>query len=419
MIRFDAEVVVVGAGPAGAVTALLLAMSGRDVVMLDRAEFPRPKACGDCLSAQSSLLLARLGLLEQVRACQPAELEGWRIHAPAGASFEVRFRDIRGDRVAPESALSLPRERLDAVLVNAAVAAGAQFVAGARVTEPLAGGPGVAGRLRAGDPFEARARLVVAADGLRSVLVRRHGLLRRSPRLRKVSLTAHLAGVHTDPALGQMHVADGLCAGVAAVTAAGSGERLWNVTLVADADRFGRELGVDPHGFFSRALERFPALRERVDGDELRATRLLGSGPFDAPVRRPITDGLVLVGDAAGYFDPFTGQGIHHAMAAAELLAPVVDAALRRRGGSVVAGDLAVYARERARLLRGSRALQRVVDEVLRRPALADAAIGRLAKSPAAATALVAATSDVAPPVALLSPRLLASLLVPSVARSA
>jgi flavin-dependent dehydrogenase len=419
MIRLDAEVVVVGAGPAGAVTALLLAMAGRDVVMLDRADFPRPKPCGDCLSAETGLLLGRLGLLERVRACRPAKLAGWRIHAPAGHSFEVRFRDIQDSRDSPDSALSLPRERLDSVLVDAAVEAGVRFVPGAHVTEPLAGGPGVAGRMRAGDPFRARARLVVAADGLRSVLVRRHGLLRRSPRLRKVSLTAHVTGVRADPALGQMHVADGLCAGVAAVTSAESGEASWNLTLVADADRFGRELGAEPHAFFVRALERFPALRECVDGEELRAARLLGSGPFDAPVQRPIADGLALVGDAAGYFDPFTGQGIHHAMAAAELLAPVADAALRRRGGSVVAGDLAVYARERARLLRGSRALQRVVDEVLRRPALADAAIRRLARSPAAARALIAATGDVVPPAALLSPRVLASLLVPSVARSA
>ena len=415
-MRFDAEVVVVGAGPAGAVTALLLARAGRDVVMLDRADFPRPKPCGDCLSAETGALLGRLGLLEPVRACHPAELEGWRIHAPGGGSFEVRFREIGGERGAPPAALSLPRERLDTVLVSAAVDAGARFVPGARVTEPLDGPPGVVGRMRGGDPFEARARLVVAADGLRSVLVRRHGLLRRSARLRKVSLTAHIAGVRADPALGQMHSADGLCAGLAAVTAAGD---LWNVTLVADADRFGREVGADPQSFFVRAVERFPALRERVDGAELCATLLLGSGPFDAPVRRPVADGLALVGDAAGYFDPFTGQGIHHALAAAELLAPVADAALRRRGGSIVAGDLAVYARQRARLLRGTRALQRVVDEVLRRPALADAAIGRLAKSPAAARTLLAATGDVVPPVALLSPRVVASLLVPSAARSA
>src|SRR5262245_21690846 len=111
-----ADCVVVGAGPAGSVTALLLARAGFDVVLLDRQTFPRAKPCGDCLSPQANLLLAELGLLPTIRNEQPASLEGWRIMAPSGNSFEARFSDCAEDpRV--HHGLSLARERFDFLLL--------------------------------------------------------------------------------------------------------------------------------------------------------------------------------------------------------------------------------------------------------------------------------------------------------------
>jgi flavin-dependent dehydrogenase len=404
-----ADVAVVGGGPAGSVTALLLARAGVDVVLLERRRMPRSKPCGDCLSAQAARLLERLGLLDAVLRARPARLRGWRIISPAGSAFESRFADVcRGDaRV--ETAIAMPRHRLDSVLLDAATAAGARILAPVHVRD-VAPGPVLRGRDRDGTAVHIRCRLVVGADGLRSVVARSMGAPDRPPRRRKLSLTAHATGVRGRVDVGEMHIGDGACLGVAPVEEAGE---LHNVTLVVDSERCGRAVAAGADAFFRRSLARFPALDGRLDSIRVRGP-LLASGPFDFPVPTPVADGRALVGDAAGYFDPFTGQGIYQAMASAELLAEEAVSALQ--AGDVSAARLARYARRRRALLRGARSVQRLIDEVLARPALADLAVRRLRRRPVVADALLAVTGDLRPASSLAAPGLLLRFLGPSLA---
>src|SRR5688500_10950956 len=132
MMRPDAattDVIIVGAGPAGATTALLLARAGAGVLLLDRREFPRAKPCGDCLSAGASAILDRLGLTDAVHALPHARLRGWRISAPDGSTFSAKFAQRT-------CALAVERRLFDGVLVAAAVSAGAHFVQ-AHVTDVM------------------------------------------------------------------------------------------------------------------------------------------------------------------------------------------------------------------------------------------------------------------------------------------
>ncbi len=271
-----------------------------------------------------------------------------------------------------------------------------------------------------GTPTELRGRLVVGADGLRSVVARRLGLVGRTARLRKVSLTAHLRGVAGVDGIGEMHLASRACAGLAPVTAPDDDRaRLCNLTLVVDADRYARDIARDAEGFYWSTLRRFPRLADRIDTARIESRdamapgpRLLASGPFDRPTRRIVADGAALVGDAAGYYDPFTGQGIYQALAGAEILAAEAVAALR--AGDVSAIRLRRYARRHARLLRGAHALQRAIEFVAARPALADAAIRRLDRAPRAAAALIAATGDLLPTRSLAAPTVLLAFLFAS-----
>ena len=417
----DADAIVVGAGPAGSVTALLLARRGLDVLLLDRAEFPRSKPCGDCLSAAATTLLARLGLLDRVLHAGAARIHGWDIIAPDGTIASGRFPDT--------SALALERRVLDALLLDAASHAGARFRQ-AHVTDLVRRNGRVTGvRVRGHSPtdaptpagptptgptplFELTAPLVVGADGLRSVVARRLDAVRRPPRLRKVSLTAHLPAGTAPAHRGEMHLIPGGCVGFAPAGASA------NLTVVSD-DRLSddlRELGPVP--FFRDRVALAHGLDRRLDGalDALSPDDLLASGPFDVPVRSPVAPGIALVGDAAGYYDPFTGQGVFHAMASAEQLADAVAPVLSSNARGLdraMDGALDAYARRKRRLTRTTRRVQRGVEWVLSRPRLANVTLGRLARAQAAMDRLVAVTGDLEPAASLLSPSVVSSFMFP------
>jgi menaquinone-9 beta-reductase len=351
------DVVVVGAGPAGSATAARLAGAGWRVVLVDREHFPRRKPCGECLNPAAVADLARLGALDRVRALSPRELTGWRIESD-GAGFDGRFP-------AGRPGLALPREELDAALVDHAVAAGAELRTGVHVTDLARSGGRITGVVTGGATIPAR--IVVGADGLRSVVVRRLGLVRSPPRLRKIALTAHLRGGDVPGTAGALRVRGTRCLGVAGV-----GAGLVNATLVLRGDGADAIRG-DPAGFFDAELRAWGVRGERVD-------RVLATGPFDVPVRGVVADGALLVGDAAGYFDPFTGQGIHRALRGAELAAGAVDRALREGGGGTAA--LREYARAARRAFAGGEALQHAIEAVVSRPRLLRAVLPVLKMTP-------------------------------------
>jgi flavin-dependent dehydrogenase len=259
-----------------------------------------------------------------------------------------------------------------------------------------------------------RAQHVVGADGLRSVIARKLGAV-ATPGVRKLSLTAHVDRDLQCGDFGEMHVGDGVCAGVAPLDRE---HTRWNLTVVADADRFGRAAARDARAFFIDAIATLPAL-QRIIAQLDDIGPLHASGPFDSPRRAITYPGASLVGDAAGYFDPFTGQGIYHGMRAAEMLAKALTSALRdgtrdrsrgRTAAPVVADG---YAHDARRLTRGPRRLQKAIDMVLSRPRLADRAIRRLAHAPAAAQAILDVTGDMAPVRSLFSTHVARSLMLP------
>ena len=395
------DVLVVGGGPAGSVTALLLARRGWTVTVLERADFPRPKACGECLNPGAVAVLARLGLLERVLALSPAPIDGWRVRA--GTSHgTARFPSGVG------SGLALPRARLDQALLSAAREAGASVEHG--VTVRTVGRPGGRGlqrlgvRERDGGPGARAGRLLVGADGLRSVVARALGGPARPPGLRKLSLTLRVRGRREDRRLGLLALSGEATVGLAPVSAATD---LWNLTVVVDAGRRGRRVAADPLAF---ALE---TARHAVPGWKEGPEVLAGpwaSGPFDRPMRTVAAAGIVLVGDAAGYYDPLTGQGIYRALRSAELAAHAIDRALR---AGRVSGAFPVYRLRHAGAFTAGRVVQRVVEEAISREGLREPLVARLGDRPGALARLFAVTGDALPAIRLLGPRVLGPLILP------
>lgn len=389
------DVAVVGAGPAGSATAAFLAERGFDVALLERARFPRPKPCAEYLSPQASCVLERLGLLPELDAEQPARLRGMRIVSPNGTSFTGCFAGPHLRRAHRDHGLALPRSVLDAHLAGAAVARGADFMQQTLVegfTASSNGGLRLAVR-RHGRQEMVDARFVVGADGLNSRVARALGVSRQGRR-RRVALVAHAAGVAGVCDVGEMHVGASGYAGLAPI-----GHGLTNVALVVALDRQPRR--DPPESWFRAALQQFPAVAARVGAGRI-ASPVRAVGPFTRWTTRATADRVLLVGDAADFYDPFTGEGIYAALRGAELAADHLSPALER--DQLRAADLAPYDAARRREFRGRWLLERLVSWAVAHPRVFDWAAGRLAAKPDLADLLVGVTGDLIPASQLLRP---------------
>src|SRR5260221_6811928 len=131
----DAQVIVVGGGPAGSSASYYLARAGLDVLVLDRARFPRDKPCSEYLSPQASRILQAMGALEEIEKSGAAQLTGMRVHAPNGETIHGEFAAAHGYRGFRDSGLALRRTVLDAILLDRARLAGALVAESCRVTD--------------------------------------------------------------------------------------------------------------------------------------------------------------------------------------------------------------------------------------------------------------------------------------------
>ena len=398
------DVLIAGAGPAGSATAALLAAAGFRVTVADRATFPRDKPCSEFMSPEALRVLDRLGVLAGLEPLG-APLDGLAVSGARGARLEGRFAGA-GHTPFRDTGLSISRRHLDAALARAAEAAGATLLERTAVEDLTYEGGAVSGavvRDASGTRRVIRARLTIGADGLRSVVARRLGR-RRGGRPRRIAFTAHAAGIEGLGRHAEMFVGE---RGYAGLNPIGGG--VTSVALVvpqADA-RAARGRAA---AFFLEALDRFPELRGRVSPARL-VRRVLVTGPFAAWSGRVTAPGAALVGDAADFFDPFTGEGICSALRGAEMLATAAADALSRRG-PVTEAQLAPYRRARRRAFAGKWAVERLIGYGMWFPRLFDRAVARLGRRPGMADTMIGVTGDFVPARAVLNPAFLARMVL-------
>jgi len=397
------DIAVIGGGPAGSATALLAARAGLRVVLADRAVFPRHKACAEYLSPEAARDLDALGVSAAIEQASPARLNGFRLVSDDGASVSGRYANTPFVPYRPFG-YALPRYRLDALLLEAAGAAGAAIREGDALEELTLDHGRVSGgvlRGRAGTRVAFRARVTVGADGLQSRVARSLGVARRG-RLRRLALVAHLAGVEGMTDLGEMFAARGWYVGLAAV-----GPDLVNVAMVVpNTDAPAIAAGADD--FFLARLREVPELARRLA--RARIVRpVMSAGPFARRAASAVADGALLVGDAADFYDPFTGEGIFAALRGARLAVDALVPALA--AGDASREALAPYAAARRRAFLGKWVLERIVGHGATHPALMRRFTHRLAQRGDVADLWVGAAGDVVPVRALFTPRRLLALV--------
>ena len=400
--------IVVGGGPAGAATAWSLANRGIDVLVLDRAHFPRDKVCAEYLSPQASRIFSDMGVLGHIEAAGAAHLAGMILRAPSGRTVNAEFAGVKGFAAFSHRGLALRRTVLDEILLRRAEQCGARVEEGAKVTDvtrdPGGRVNGVAVQRAGGEKTVLRSRIVVGADGLRSVVGRRLGLVRTRTWPKRIGLISHYRGISGMRGMGEMHVERGGYLGLAEV-----GHGITNVGIVIPMSRAAAISG-DREEFFAQWIASRPHLASRFARAQ-QVTPVRATGPFNSAARRAYAPGAALVGDAADFFDPFTGEGVYAALRGGEILAPFVAEAVRANGAGGLRA-LQGYEAARRQEFGGKWRLERIVGMSIAFPPLINHAVRSLAGRKDMADLLVGVAGDFVPAEAVLNPRFLFDLFL-------
>lgn len=304
------EVVIAGGGPAGALAALILARAGARVRVFERTRFPRHKLCGDTVNPGALAVLSRhLDLAPLV--ARSADIHGMLVTGPGGVQVRAAYgAGIAGRAVA--------RSVFDEWLLRHAGAAGAQVEEGvavkaAHVVDGRVSGVTLA---RAIGTVTHAGRMVIAADGRRSTLAFARRLAHQPARPRRWAIGGYFSGVTGCGTVGEMHVRRGHYIGVAPLPGG-----LTNACVVIPRAAGDPPFG-SPGDVLCARLEADGPLRERFGRARPEGEPVM-LGPMAVDAEAAGEPGLLLAGDAAGFIDPMTGDGLRLALAGAEMAAAV------------------------------------------------------------------------------------------------
>ncbi|MFV0252098.1 MAG: geranylgeranyl reductase family protein [Beutenbergiaceae bacterium] len=378
----DADVIVVGAGPAGAAAAHYLAAAGRSVLLLEKATFPRDKVCGDGLTPRAVSELVRMGV------AMPAE-DGWMRNrglrvVGGGHTLELPWPEI--DKY-PDYGLAKARMSLDATLAYHARATGAKLMEGMNVTGPVMDDRtgrivGVTvrqvdarGRRLAdadGGEQTLRAPIVIAADGVSARLATAMGISKRDDRPMGVAVRTYFKTPRHDDEWMESHLElwegergkSALLPGYGWIFPLGDGTV--NVGLGSVSSN-AKATQLDYRSLLAAWMRNAPAEWQFTPENQIGPVR--GAALPMAFNRKPIyRRGLMLVGDSGGMVSPFNGEGIAYAVQAGRVAADVVSQAFARPDGAQRERALATYPVRMAEEIGGYFQLGRMFVKIIERP---------------------------------------------------
>lgn len=360
------DVVVVGAGPAGATAAAFLADKGMRVALLDKHSFPRDKVCGDAVSGKSVDVLRRLGLVERLQASDQVGSWGVTFSAPAGHEVAIPFTKVMDAPAAPGFVCA--RTVFDELIVRRAVEAGAELFEGVEADDLIRAENGQIAGIRATSkggeaayPVEFRAPLVIGADGAYSVVARSLGMTQLDEDHYCAGLRVYYEGVtdfHPRNHV-ELHFVEEAIPGYFWIFPMAGGRANVGVGMLSSVVKRN---GVRLRPLLDSLINN-PRFRDRFAAAS-RISPVRGWGlPMGSKLRPLSGDGWMLVGDAGSMIDPFTGEGIGNAMVAGELAArTAIDATA---SGSFDQRTLSAYDRSLRSYLSGELRLSHTMQRLL------------------------------------------------------
>jgi geranylgeranyl reductase family protein len=315
----DADVIIIGGGPAGSALATLLARRGISALLLEEKHMPRHKVCGEFLTPEAIPTLERLEALEAIRQANAQPITRLCLVASNGTKVETSIAEV--SRGAP-SALSLSRARFDQILFEKAKHAGAACLEGVAVKDCIFenGSPcGVeALSMEEGRMMTFRSRLVVDASGRASrLMLTREERTAGARGARLYALKAHLRRVEGIEDQVELYFFPQGYGGLSRIE-----DNLVNLCFITNEKAIKESFG-DPQTVVGRTIKNNSLARQRLLNSEVEG-RWLTVGPLRFDARRLYRHGVLAVGDASGMIDPFTGTGIQIALRAGELAAEAI-----------------------------------------------------------------------------------------------
>lgn len=399
------DVAVVGGGPAGAIAAMLLAREGREVVLLERAPRWRWRACGVFASPAGVAALRDVGLTMATLREVAEPVAAMEVISRRGSRFRL---DYGGTGDLADSAVGFQRASLDPLLLDLARSAGVDVGLGTTVDRVDIASAHARVVTAGTEPGEIVARVVIGADGLRSRVAAAARVTRPAPLGPRAALTFHVADVRARlPAAApdaRMFVVDHGYVGLAPVPGG-----LVNVGIVLGRPWFARLRQMGGPAVARAVLGALPDEGGRALAAQVPVDHVAGITPLAQAVARRAGSSWLLVGDASGFLDPFTGEGLHRAIVSARLAAETVAGVLAGRSGVRLSDyDGAMRSRFGTKDL-----VSRIVQAFLGRPALFEYAARRLAARAPVRETMGLVIGDLAPASRAIDPRYLAALLAP------